>query len=917
MFNKNTKEVNEIIARMLAGCTLAIILLILCSYVGIFSFGRHLTLVLLIVGLITSISPIILIKFMPDNFMKYYMLIMLSVLIGLLGTSNNIGVYITYALVPIMSCLYFEPALILQSSIISYIIMTVAVYINSAGKFEVIYEGWSHFSTFIAYMIGFTIEYVIVNTALIFLVKRAKKLLDEQRAATVKINAEKIRYQLLISSSKDIILEYFPDEDRYIANRSIFAKDNETGSQIVVEHFSQYLDEHKDQLGNAPQIISDCMGHTEMVYRECDFSYEKNGEVYPLWFQLESIALVDENGRTRSIIAKLHNITKVKQLTEQFQQKKVSDMYMKSLNEEKKSLYDMVAKQCEHFNDEDYEKFSEGNNFIAQILNILKYAKDLNAALEHVLDMMGDFFETDRIGVMTSNPKDGINELTYQWNRHSDRYLEDFFTSMSREQVGNVTKYYDDNGYIEINYEFGIIPDIDKGVIEQATSGYLGNQIWIPSLKQGEYCGAVFFDRLDTTPYTPVEKILMAEAVSAIMVYITRYNAEKASEAKSLFLSNMSHEIRTPMNAIMGMTDVALRQDMNSEVRNCLGVIKSSASGLLEIINDILDSSKIEAGRIEIVPDTYSTCSLINDVRAMIDARNAEKKLPIYYHIQDNIPAKFEGDMVRIKQVMVNYATNAIKYTDSGRIDVSIEAHTDSEGNTLLYYAVRDTGQGIREEDMPKLFNMYAQVDIKKNHHKEGTGLGLSISKQLIELMDGHVSVESTYGVGSTFSFEIPQRVADSAPIGNIEEYTYNDYVVEENYMFRAPDVKILLVDDNELNREVAKALFEPIGLMIDEADDGQRAVSMAKDTLYDLILMDNLMPVMNGEEAAKVIRNMDDSVNKNTPIIALTADAVSGVKEKLIESGMNDFISKPVNIAIACAKMKKYLPEDKIKPYI
>lgn len=608
-------------ARLFAVATLAILVLVAFSYLGIFEFGEKYTLIILIAGLAVALSPSIMIRFLSDNAMRYYMIILVAIFIGVLGTNNHIGVYITYALVPIYSCLYFEPAFTVKSSILAYISMVISVYINSANKYEVLYQGYSRNAIAIAYILGFTIEYSVVCVILYFVVRRAKQMMED------------------------------------------------------------------------------------------------------------------------------------------------------------------------------------------------------------------------------------------------------------------------------------------------------------------------------------------------------RYSAEEENRMKSEFLSKMSHEIRTPMNAIIGMSDVALRKDMDEELRHYISIIKSSSTGLLEIINDILDLSKVEAGKLSIIADTYSTKSLVDDITAIIDARNIDKKVPIYYHIQKDMPPYLVGDVVRIKQVMLNYASNAIKYTSSGRIDVKIccsiyeNNPSKKENYAVLTFTVKDTGQGIRKEDIGQLFTMYGQVDSKKNYGKEGTGIGLAISKYFIEEMGGNVRVDSSYGKGSTFSFILPQKlgassvsesdcnvtdtpdnfaenhvsdlacsdsqklVNDSSPVlySNSQTVTHvgsslapSDSQVsgDNSLFFTAPNARILLVDDNEINREVVRAMLEPTEVIIAEASDGQEAVTMTLKTSYDLILMDSHMPIMSGEEAtAQIRKNENSSTSKHhTPIIALTADAISGVRERLLQSGMDDYIEKPIDSGVLFKMLRKYL---------
>ena len=564
MFEKNTRQINQVIATMLAACSAAILAMIVLTEVGLFEFGTRYTLLLVILGPVVCILPKLLLRWLPDHFMRYYMMLTVAVFIGLIGSNAHIGVYITYALVPVLSCLYFEPPFVLKTSAFSYVIMIASVFVSTDKMVEVQVLGRPHSHIFFGYAMGFTIEYLIVTAVLYYLVQRAKKLMLE------------------------------------------------------------------------------------------------------------------------------------------------------------------------------------------------------------------------------------------------------------------------------------------------------------------------------------------------------RYSAEEQNQMKSMFLSNVSHEIRTPMNAIIGLSGAALRKEMDEELRNYMTIIHSSATGLLEIINDILDFSKVEAGKLEILAAPYDTRTLLNDVKAITDARN-NGPVPIHYHISEDLPAVLEGDAGRIRQVMLNYASNAIKYTDAGRIDIWVESQPREDGTITLTYTVTDTGQGIRQEDMTKLFTLYGQVNQALNRGKEGTGIGLALCKSFVERMGGTVRVESEYGVGSSFSFDLPQKISAVRP-----EALAKAQAAPLDLPFPCPQAHILLVDDNEINREVAKAILQPIELSIDEAKDGREAVALAAQTAYDLILMDSHMPVMSGEEATQVIRQREAGTGHHVPIVALTADAIQGVRERLLSCGMDDYIVKPIDAANLYRVLKRCLPAQK-----
>lgn len=400
------------------------------------------------------------------------------------------------------------------------------------------------------------------------------------------------------------------------------------------------------------------------------------------------------------------------------------------------------------------------------------------------------------------------------------------------------------------------------------------------------------------------------------MLRMEKERADEANAAKSRFLSNISHEIRTPMNAIVGLTEVLLRKEWPSEEKGYLLNIHNSGNALLNLINDLLDFSKIEAGKFEIVDDTYDMEQLLRDVHILGKVRIGNKKLELKMNIDPQLPKQLWGDGLRIRQVIINILNNAIKYTEQGVVTLTVKIVETEEERVKIYISVRDTGQGIRQEELSKLFDAFTQVDIKKNQGKESTGLGLTISSQLVELMGGRLEVASEYGRGSEFFFTVWQGICTTKKMGDfhaasnqVEDISKNVYKCE----YVAPNAHVLVVEDNEINQIVLQAILEPLKIQLDFAENGKEALEMIKNKKYQVILMDHYMPVMDGVETTIEIRNMEDQYYREIPIIALTADAVEGTKEQFYKIGMNDFLTKPVEMKKICKTLQEWIPSEYI----
>lgn len=383
-----------------------------------------------------------------------------------------------------------------------------------------------------------------------------------------------------------------------------------------------------------------------------------------------------------------------------------------------------------------------------------------------------------------------------------------------------------------------------------------------------------------------------------------------AGNAKSQFLAQMSHEIRTPINAVLGMNEMILRENDNADIEEYARNIQSAGNTLLTLINSILDFSKIEDGKMEIIPVNYDTASMVNDLVNTIQERAHSKNLELIVEINENLPAKLYGDDVRIRQVITNLLTNAVKYTEKGSVTFAIYEESRTDDEIILKVEVRDTGIGIREEDREKLFESFQRLDEKRNRNIEGTGLGISIVTKLLKMMDSKLTVDSVYGEGSTFGFVIAQKIVDGEPIGNYEERLELSQKKrnDETYLY-APEAKILVTDDNEMNIKVIKNLLKRNGFVPDTAISGYEAIEMVKEKSYDIIFLDHMMPKLDGIETLHLMQQQG-LIAEGTVVIALTANAIVGARDEYLAAGFDDYLTKPVEISKMEEMLAIYLPE-------
>lgn len=394
----------------------------------------------------------------------------------------------------------------------------------------------------------------------------------------------------------------------------------------------------------------------------------------------------------------------------------------------------------------------------------------------------------------------------------------------------------------------------------------------------------------------------------------SQQEAEAANMAKSSFLANMSHEIRTPINAILGMNEMILREEKDPAIRGYAGNIQASGNSLLSIVSDVLDISKIESGKLEIIPVDYEVNSLISDCCNMAAGRAKAKELELLVECAGNVPMKLCGDETHIRQIIVNLLTNAVKYTEKGTVKLIVSGRF-TDGGFVLKVDVSDTGIGIAEENLPQLFTQFQRFDLQRNRNIEGTGLGLSIVKRLCDLMSGTITARSVLGSGSTFTVELPQKVVDSTPCGGVNLNYSAGADHEYHHSFEAPEAKILAVDDLPVNLLVIANLLKETRIKIDTAGSGRECLDKCSQQKYDLILMDHMMPEMDGVQTFEKLHGDKSSPNFETPVIMLTANALAGMREQYMDVGFADYVSKPVRGAKLEEAIRRNLPESLIKP--
>ena len=489
----------------------------------------------------------------------------------------------------------------------------------------------------------------------------------------------------------------------------------------------------------------------------------------------------------------------------------------------------------------------------------------------------------------------------------------------------NSVDYTDTIKYMVIVCSFSLV-SIGIGMIIDIRKGYIKEYFWVAigilaSVITAFFQMAMYFQRTITFSGVFLASglllLLVFAAVNTIYEILQmegdRQRAILSSASKGKFLANMSHEIRTPINAVMGMNAMILRESRDRRIKEYAIDIQNAGQSLLSLINDILDFSKMESGKLELIPVDYDFSSMIHDIINMISMRAEAKGLHVELFVDETLPSRLWGDDIRIRQILVNLLNNAVKYTEKGTVTLQVGGEIDND-TVVLKFTVRDTGIGIKEEDIEKLFVDFQRLEENRNRNIEGTGLGMNIAMQLLNMMDSKLQVESTYGQGTVFTFFLAQKIMDGEPIGNLEErirqqtseYSYN-------VSFTAPDAEILVVDDNAVNRRVFMNLLKATKVRIEEACSGQESLERIYEKKYDLIFMDHMMPEMDGVEALHRIKEKTGHFCTSTPIIALTANAIAGAREMYLAEGFDAFVSKPINPEKLEKLLMNMLPKDKI----
>ena len=569
-------------------------------------------------------------------------------------------------------------------------------------------------------------------------------------------------------------------------------------------------------------------------------------------------------------------------------------------------------------------------NDVSVLLLAPEYEKGFEESLLEGIKLIAECVDVDRIHIWSNEVTDGrlcyVNK--YQWHEEKGLWKQDAPDRLSHEEFPTWGPMFMQNECV--NSPVSRMAPQERSILEQQG---IKSLLAIPLFHQSEFYGFLSFDdcRRERVFTNDEIDILHSGGLMIVNAMLSNEMTQKlhdANEAKTNFLAKMSHEMRTPLNAIIGFCGLTLEDGgLNENARSNIEKVSNAGEVLLSLVNDILDISKIEAARLELLPNEYDVPSIINDTVTSNILRIGENPVQFILSIDESLPAYLYGDDMRVRQILSNLLSNAFKYTKEGTVELGIRCERDA-GDMWVTVWVSDTGQGVKPDDLENLFSDYAQMDMNANKSIEGTGLGLPITKMLVEMMDGSISVKSKYGEGSTFTAKIKQGYVNDTVIGpeatkNLQELRYYDENRRQSAQLKRislPYARVLVVDDMPNNLDVTRGMIKPYKMQVDTAANGQQAIDAVRsgNVEYDAIFMDHMMPGMSGIEAVESIREIGTEYAKNVPIIALTAYALTGNEQMFLSKGFQAFISKPIERARLDAVIHRFLrDETKEKQYL
>ncbi len=1042
---ENDATVNRATANVIPWIMVTVPMMGALRYLNIFRMSVTNLVVYAVIVSLVALSSIVVNRF-SDNigFNKYFNVMALSLGVFSSALLPHVGIWITFILSSIVALFYIDPKLTVITSIVNYCLMLLAMWfrVNRWVETQDIMgiQGRGRMSIYLGYILGLTVEFVVVAPILYFISKTLEEHIIREDDLMEEVKSDEERYFLAFENTNDIIYDYNFITDEFISFGSLEDHDTtiSSGKRVYRDFISTILSPGKKIYPSDVDKIKFFM--EGKLTGPIEFRYHKNEDEEFRWFSLEGQVVYDEStgdpvrgvGRIKDItdekkeeqnllerverdrntnfikwdvglrllsqktgdeskgtaahICYIHfsNLLKIlesqgrvfldavieriaeniRNFTVESDLKiRISDssfaIYFDDPSDEVLEIFDSRIRESldsivinrEETEGIDYsvtyfhglndlmdsmpmeEKFQINasdeqqkekryvGDIIPFVFNVLQRTKELQSAVDMTLNRISNQFDIDYIHILERDSTTTLENMSCigefdRAPRLGCPFLGRKF-NVNKADYEKIKELLGNGNYVIVNKGFFETLKGDTADFLEA----LGTSGLICVIRSEDVIrGCIFFEKNDRDFVWPQELIdVLSEMSSIIASFILKNMADKASAAKSNFLSSMSHEIRTPMNAIAGFSELILSEkNLSDKTKKYAGNIRSSANNLLGIINQILDFSKIESGKFEIIEDEYAMSSLLNDITSVIAVQLSEKPIRFIVNIGEHIPEGLYGDVLRIRQIFINILNNSVKYTDKGEIELSVDWRKRSEDRGELMASIRDTGIGIKEEDMPKLFESFMQIDTRRNRGITGTGLGLAVCKNLLNMMDGNIEVESVYGEGTTFTFTIPQKVIDSKDC----TYVYGEAVSSLDTFritFVCPGARILVVDDNRVNLEVAKGLISQYGAKVELAPGGAEAIArMEQEPVYDIVFMDHMMPGMDGIETTVKIREMRDSAGEDlrvrfdVPIIALTANAIKGMETEFLNAGMNDYLTKPIELKRLEEILKKWISDDK-----